>query len=54
MKLVKSTLILMMWRESSISMFDALEQFHIQSGVWNAKLDDDFASFDGVTGSALR
>lgn len=43
----------MLWREAVIGLFDALEQAHVQSGTWNAELDDKFPTFNGVTGSAL-
>ena len=42
-----------MWREAVIGLFDALEQVHVQRGTWNAELDDNFPTFNGVTGSAL-
>jgi len=43
----------MLWREALVGLFDAFYEVHVQKGAWNAELDDDLPSVDGVASSAL-
>ena len=53
MDLTELASVLVMWHEAVIGLLDALEQVHVQSGTWNAELDDKFPTFNGITSSAL-
>lgn len=51
--LAKLTLVVVLWGEAPIGLFDDLEKVRVQRGVWNAELDNNLPTFNGVTGSAL-
>lgn len=51
--LTKLTIVLLVWGEAPIGLFDDLEKVHVQRGVWNAELDNNLPAFNSATRSAL-